>query len=301
MGPMGVMGAMGLAGSAGPAGSAGATGNPGPTGPQGPAGTLYGEQAAAFAGFTTATTTGSAGGREAMNAKCAAEISGSHVCHYAEYELAASGTNVPAAGAWLDASCLEVYAGDSLSSGEVGCGYFMASTDSGREIVSETGENCSNWTSGSNEQQGSVIAPTGGATDTCDGARPIACCNTPYHETFRGFTTATSAGSAGGRAAMHRICAAQFAGSHLCHLAEYGRAGSRTTPPAAGAWIDDSTWKSTDSDFGALPRSGRNTTPAVSCDSWTSASSGVEAETITAGGDVLSYCNVAHELACCGG
>jgi hypothetical protein len=35
-----------------------------------------------FAGFTTATTTGSGGGPIGMNVKCHAEFAGSHLCHY---------------------------------------------------------------------------------------------------------------------------------------------------------------------------------------------------------------------------
>jgi len=103
----------GATGSQGPPGSSGAAGSTGPTGPQGPQGVtgaagpggmLYGEDAAVFAGFTSATTTGNAGGREAMHALCNAAFSGSHMCHAAEYNLATSATPVPSAGAWIAGS-----------------------------------------------------------------------------------------------------------------------------------------------------------------------------------------------------
>lgn len=92
MGPTGATGATGLQGPAGPTGlqgPAGAAGNPGPQGPAGPAGNgAYGEDIPAFAGFTQALSTGDAGGRDGMHAKCAAEFAGSHLCHASEYQLA---------------------------------------------------------------------------------------------------------------------------------------------------------------------------------------------------------------------
>ena len=39
---------------------------------------------------------------------------------------------------------------------------------------------------------------------------------------------------------MHQRCGQAFAGSHLCHVAEYERATPTITPPATGAWLDAS-------------------------------------------------------------
>ncbi|MDQ3337436.1 MAG: hypothetical protein M4D80_19920 [Myxococcota bacterium] len=311
MGPTGQTGATGSIGAAGPAGPTGATGpagpagpagqgNPGPTGPQGPAGTIYGELASAFAGFTTATTTGAAGGREAMNAICTAQFGASHMCHYAEYHLAASGATVPAAGAWLDLSCIEHTAGGTVESGRIGCGDSLASTDAGRLIEGGTGSNCSSWTTAAQFTSGGVAQADGQAnTAACATARPIACCNTPFKEKFRGFTAATTSGAAGGRAAMHARCAAEFAGSHLCHLSEYTRAASSVTPPANGAWMDDSTYHNRFENRGALPRSGRTVHANGACQAWTSNNQFANAFAMNAAGGVRGNCDVPRVLACC--
>ena len=318
MGPMGPMGLMGPIGPQGPKGdpgaqgpkgdpgaqgSAGPQGNPGPTGPAGPAGTVFGEQAAAFAGFSTTTTTGNAGGREAMNALCGAEFGATaHLCHYAEYQLAASGANVPASGAWIDFSCVEQDAGGTVESGRLGCGDPVASSDSGRDVLAGASSNCLNWTTTQNLSNGAVIIEPASTTNAaCNVARAVACCNTPFRERFRGFTNATHTGAAGGRAAMHRACAAEFAGSHLCHLAEYWRANPTTSPPAGGAWIDHSSFNDITEDMGAMPRSGRSAYPSSACTAWTNASSVDNALTITPTGDQSQACSVARPLACCGG
>ncbi len=289
----GAAGSPGPAGPIGPSGPMGMQGATGPTGPAGPPGTLYGEAASAFAGFTSATTTGAAGGREAMHATCATAFAGSHLCHNAEYQLAASGTAVPALGAWIDASCIE----QSIEAGRIGCGTSAASIDAGRDVESNVSLNCANWTTAGTDS-GSVVMPvTGNAA--CNVARPLACCSTPFRETFRGFTTTTTSGAVGGRAAMHARCSAAFSGSHLCHLAEYERASSKTSPPSGGAWLDDSTFDDATEDGGALQRSGRNTNTALSCTSWTVTSG--NGLTITAAGATDAVCTTTLALACCGG
>lgn len=298
-GPMGATGAMGAQGPMGPAGAQGPAGNPGPAGPQGPAGTLFGEAASSFAGFTTATTNGAAGGREAMNARCAAEFAGAHLCHYAEYQLAASAATVPAAGAWLDLSCIEQTAGGTVESGRLGCGDQLGSPDSGRLIDTSTGGNCSNWTSNGQFIKGGVINIASDISAACDVARPLACCNTPYVETFRGFTTATTTGVAGGRAAMHARCAQEFAGSHMCFLAEYTRASPTVTPPASGAWLDGSTYHNLGEYRGAMPRSGRLTRQSSGCQGWTIGGLN-QGTTITPAGWVSQTCDTARPIACCG-
>jgi len=256
--------------------------------------------ASSFAGFTFATTTGASGGREAMNALCAAEFGASHLCHYAEYHLAASGATVPAAGAWLDLSCIEQTAGGTVESGRIGCGDSLASSDAGRLIEPGTGSNCSSWTTAQQFTNGGLVQPDGQAINgACATARPLACCNTPFKEKFRGFTSATTNGAAGGRAAMHARCAAEFAGSHLCHIAEYGRAGSSVTPPAAGAWMDDSTYHNRGENRGALPRSGRGTHAQSACNAWTTNNQFANALAMNATGGVRGSCDVARVLACC--
>lgn len=315
LGPMGVMGLIGPTGTTGPAGvngSPGATGpggpagppgagNPGPAGPTGPAGTLYGEVASAFAGFTAATTTGAAGGREQMHARCAAEFPDGHLCHYGEYQLAASGISVPASGAWIDFSCIEQNAGGTVESGNLGCGSYSGSPDSGRSTSTPTGGNCMAWTAATNvNMTGIMLHPSLVLSGACTEARPLACCTTPYHETFRGFTTATTSGAAGGRPAMHARCSAQFAGSHLCHHAEYHRATPTVSPPAGGAWIDNSTFNSAGENDGAMPNSGRSTHPNGACASWTDGNPNRSGTTMTTANSTNGACDVQRPLACCG-
>jgi hypothetical protein len=208
---------------------------------------------------------------------------------------------VPAQGAWIDHSCIEKDEGGTVESGHIACGITLASPDSGRLISTTSTYNCSNWTVDTGFAAGAVIDLANDATATCTVARPLACCNTPYRERFRGITTATTTGNGGGRAAMHERCAKQFAGSHLCHLAEYARASPTATPPAAGAWIDDSSYNSAFEDSGAMPRSGRSTSPTGGCAAWTAGSLAGGATTIAPAGDVHATCDTVHPLACCGG
>lgn len=55
---------------------------------------------------------------------------------------------------------------------------------------------------------------------------------------FAGYTT-TSIDGQQGRQGMHAACRAQFAGSHMCHMAEFFRARVGQAPSTA-AWMDDS-------------------------------------------------------------
>jgi hypothetical protein len=312
MGPMGVMGLMGpagmtgpqgpmgIAGSTGPQGPAG-SGDPGPAGPAGPPGTLYGEAASAFAGFTTATTTGAAGGREAMHARCANEFPGGHMCHYGEYQLAASGIAVPANGAWLDFSCTEQNQGGTVESGRLGCGSYSGAPDGGRSTPDASGGNCTAWTaSGPGTQTGIMLHPSLAISGPCTDSRPIACCSTPYRETFRGFSTVMTTGNAGGRPGMHAICTQQFSGSHLCHHAEYHRATPTITPPAGGAWIDSSSFNSATENGGAMATSGRSTSPTGSCASWTDANPSRLGIMMTPANSTTGSCGTQRPLACCG-
>lgn len=282
MGIMGVMGppgangasgAMGPAGPQGPAGPAGA-GNPGPQGPAGPAGNgAYSEDIAAFAGYTAALTDGNAGGRDGMHARCAAEFSGSHLCHISEYQLANSATTVPASGAWIDPSILPyALSSDSDLTYESAPGF-------GREDFSFT---CFSWTSNTStgtwsasflradglvQSTSSNVAP---AQPACNLQRALACCNGAPKVQFAGFTTVQpdGAGVGNGRPGMHAACASEFTGSHMCHIAEYLRTGSGTTIPATGAWLDPSVNERNEIVTGGSPRFGRMTS-RYSCNGWT--------------------------------
>ena len=289
MGPMGPMGMMGPIGPTGPAGTNGTNGapgaqgpagpqgpmgppgagNPGPQGPVGPAGNgAYGEDVAAFAGFTATLSTGNAGGRDGMHAKCAAEFPGAHLCHVSEYQLAGSATTVPASGAWIDPS-VDVNGDFTLDS----------STSFGREARSST---CSAWTTDSStsftttymQPNGRVVTASSGTLPKppgCETPRALACCNGAPKIIFAGFTTAANTGggfNANGRPGMHAVCNAEFPGSHMCHIAEYQRAGSPASVPTSGAWVDPSVDELGDFTLGAAPRFGRETSDST-CAGWT--------------------------------
>lgn len=267
-GPAGATGAQGPAGATGPQGPAG-SGNPGPQGPAGPAGTgAYTEDIAAFAGFTVATTDGNAGGRDAMHAKCATEFTGSHLCHISEYQLANSATSVPAGGAWIDPSVLPT-TGDITTDGAYA---------NGREDYSYT---CASWTSASATSfsasflraDGNVQLTSSNTFPTppaCNVQRALACCNGAPKIQLAGFTTlqVDGAGTGAGRPGMHAACAAQFTGSHMCHIAEYLRADSASTVPATGAWLDPSIDENGEVATGGSPRFGRETS-SYTCNGWT--------------------------------
>ena len=241
-GPMGLPGTNGTNGTNGAPGATGPAGPPGPTGPQGvagsqgPGGMEYGEDAATFAGFTTATYTGVAGGREVMNARCAAQFTGSHLCHISEYNLATPATIVPADGAWIDASTdYDGLTGDPTAITNL----------AGKNVARYVGlsdNNCYSWTqsvAGTTNLFGLTVTRGSANNIACTSQRSLACCSSPFREWFRGFTTATVTGARpGGRNEMHQLCGAQFPGSHLCFVSEYYRAAPTVSPPASGAWID---------------------------------------------------------------
>lgn len=285
------MGALGPAGPStpGPVGPQGPQGN---AGPRGPAGAWFGEEAAAFAGFTSTPITANAGGREQMHARCAAAFPGSHLCHMTEYELAVSTTPIPTIGAWIDNSAAANGDPDasSLASGRV----------TGRNPFG----NCANWTSVSGNDYATSLEPGGGALRSCAGQHVLACCSTPYREVFRGYTTATTTGSSGGRAQMHARCAAELPGSHLCHVAEYHRATPTVTPPANGAWIDQSGAASTDAVVNtsvAARDAGRWTsrTPFGNCANWTDLAASSYGVAVSPSSAVITSCAQSLPLACC--
>jgi hypothetical protein len=296
-------------GAPGAAGMAGSAGAQGPSGPAGPAGTVYGEPGARFAGFTTAKVPGNHGGREAMHATCAAQYSGSHMCHFAEYVLTNSATTPPATGAWLDPSCGDVT--DNLGHQTMQCNLWgEARPDMGRYISVDPNayndDSCTTWNSAVSGVSGLTITPAGGVAVACTTVLPIACCSTPFAEVFRGFTTATTQGNVNGRAVMHGLCGAQYPGSHLCHVAEYHR-GHPTSVPAGGAWVDASTLGNYGfiSNFSAVARAGRFTGRETTfnndnCKQWTSNGTGINAYVVKPAGTTTAACTSSLPLACCG-
>jgi hypothetical protein len=304
MGAMGVAGSTGPAGATGPAGPQGAQGVPGA---QGAGGGTFGEAAATFAGFSTATAIGGTiGGREKMHALCAAQFTGSHLCHMGEYGASNSATTPPAAGAWIDASgAVELFNANVTAVSD------LASTDVGRYIGELDSLNCDNWsfTDMGGALFGGTITPTGLTTVACTSSHVLACCSTPYVEKFKGFTTATTTGVVNGRAAMHALCGAQFAGSHMCHASEYGRATPATTPPTGGAWIDASGFVRNAGDTQAVTEiatghMGRyiGQLDSLNCENWSAATSGGSATfggVITSTGITSVACTTSHPVSCC--
>jgi hypothetical protein len=315
-GTNGATGATGPTGPMGPGGSPGATGpagpsTPGPTGPQGVAGPpgsggmLYGEDAAVFAGFTISPVEGVQGGREKMHAICAATFAGAHLCHIGEYNLANSATTVPSGGAWIDSS-------GGAEGGGAGVFDDIATRDIGRYTDQLFSGNCDNWTAstdGINATSGLLLTTSGPSDVLCTTTHVLACCSTVYKEVFRGYTSATTSGVAGGRTAMHSLCGAEYASSHMCHIAEYNRATPTTSPPAGGAWIDESGFNRTSnggdvSSAAAAVDFGRYTGQLFSgnCDNWTASTDGINATSgllITTAGPSTVLCTTTHPVACC--
>ena len=288
-GPAGPMGPAGTVGPAGAAGSVGPAGPPGPQGPAGPPGSgAYAEDEPGFAGFTVATFNGSLGGRPAAHAACGAEFSGAHLCHASEYLLSRSATNVPAAGAWLDASATETDSSLVL----------QGSTTYGRN----TSYSCQSFTTTSNSFSGTYLQPSGAVTwnsGVCNLVRPLACCNGAPKHVFAGFTAGTYTGNLGGRPAVHAICNAEFSGAHLCDATAYLRSVS-ATPITTEAWLD----ASADLDGGltlqGVPSSGPNT--GYSCQSFTTTSNSFSGTYLQTSGAITwnsGVCATPRRIACC--
>jgi hypothetical protein len=295
-GAAGAMGPMGPAGAMGPAGPQGSAGPQGVAGAMGPGGMVTGELASQFAGFTATSYTGTQAGRESMHAHCAAEFAGAHLCHFSEFYMANSSTVTPAAGAWIDSSA-GIEASASNSSPILGTGHPRLGRYTGGNTL-----NCTSWNA--TGSSGYVMTISGWSQVQCTTTHSLACCTTPYAEGFRGFTTATvTGGLPGGRAEMNQVCGAQFAGSHMCHIAEYNRANSAVTPPAAGVWIDSSAYLRTQGDsfsenYAATAEMGRYTAPnTLNCVAWTQTNS--SGYSYSANGLSQVQCTTSHALACC--
>jgi hypothetical protein len=249
-----------------------------------------------------------------MHALCNAQYVGSHLCHWSEYNLATPATPVPADGAWLDSAGFRGYSSSSTYATTE-----IASVDHGRFTDFNYGYNCGNWTANdylssgyTYDTKGTAVIPAGESYPLCKVPRVLACCTSPYKEEFAGFTPASVVGAMGGREMMHGLCATTFSGSHMCHMAEYERATSPVTPPAAGAWLDTSAFQTSSTIYAvddvASRAAGRFTdfNYGYNCGNWTAndyVSSGYTYDTkgtaIAPEGAVYPTCKVARPVACC--
>ncbi|MEO5728051.1 MAG: hypothetical protein ABI134_24645, partial [Byssovorax sp.] len=217
-------------------------------------------------------------------ATCAAAFPGAHLCHASEYLLTESTAPVPAAGAWIDASA-DISGGSTITGASPLFGRYANGA-------------CLNWTTSSSSYSGYIVGTDGAITSaSCPSTHLLACCNGAPRVAFAGITSANA--PMNGRAAMHAFCDASFAGSHLCHAAEYMRTDSTASIPASGAWIDASANATGGSTItGASPVFGRYTNGA--CLNWTTTSSSYSGYIVGADGAVTSAsCPGAHPAACC--
>ena len=119
--------------------------------------------------------------------------------------------------------------------------------------------------------------------------------------TFAGFTPSTYTGAImGGRPGAHARCAAAFAGSHMCHAAEYIQSNSATTPPTEGAWLDPSTAGGNDTANSGMPGSGRYLY-GYTCNAWSNNSTSYSGTWVSPTGTITSsgYCDASRAIACC--
>jgi hypothetical protein len=107
---------------------------------------------------------------------------------------------------------------------------------------------------------------------------------------------------------MHALCATQFAGSHMCHAAEYYRTQSTITPPAAGAWIDASGYQRAYadaqevSDVASIHASRYTGQSDHNCYAWSQVKTGTQqlfGLIVTPAGPYDADCSTAHPIACC--
>ena len=118
---------------------------------------------------------------------------------------------------------------------------------------------------------------------------------------FVGFTTTTYTGLIpNGRPGAHAACAAAFAGSHLCHVAEYALANSPIDPPATGAWLDPSAEFDSSTSYNGSPQAGRAPN-GYSCLSFGHSGNTYGGTSVGASGSMgwTTDCDKAKSLACC--
>ncbi len=288
-GPRGLTGATGAAGPAGPAGApgaqgltgaTGATGPAGPAGPSGPAGAvLYLDGGVVlapgasmeFAGFTATLYTGALGGYPGANAKCAAEFPGAHFCTMADFDDANPTVAPGGSGAWVD--------------------YNRSTTSGQRDHTSCQVSGAWNW--GNTGASGRSMNPVGYPTSAvCNEQKPLACCRQVSRVVFRGYTSMTYTGLLGGYPGANAKCAAQFAGSFFCTMAEYDLANPTSAPGGAGAWVDyNRSATSTQRDHTSCQVSG----------AWNWGSTGASGRSMNpVGYPTSAACNEVKPLACCG-
>ncbi|HEY3357896.1 MAG TPA: hypothetical protein VGQ83_31885 [Polyangia bacterium] len=281
-GPTGAIGPIGLPGSPGPTGATGLAGPAGPTGPTG------------AAGATGATgPTGTAGAAGATGATGPTGPAGTAGAAGATGATGPTGPTGPAGAAGATGATgptgLQGVAGVTGPAGPTG-------------DIGPAGPTGPAGPKGDPGPQGAPGVPgTGGGLYGEEAA------------TFVGFTTTPVTGDRGGRETMHALCAAAFAGSHLCHVSEHGLASSATPPPAGGAWIDYSTSVNSQATVYAVSDiaargSGRYIGPIDSnCRNWTITSYVEYGSTYYTSAPVLKAdgvsgtdrCSNAHVLACC--
>jgi len=126
-----------------------------------------------FRGFTSAATTGAAGGRELMHRLVRRRIRRSHMCHFAEYERATPSTVPPATGGVARHHRLPVGLVVDVHPHRHRGGERRPLHDS------HYPQNCDNWTAtmdGSYPTTGTAIAPKGAVYPACSEAHVVACC-----------------------------------------------------------------------------------------------------------------------------
>jgi hypothetical protein len=224
------------------------------------------------------------------HATCGAAFPGAHLCHTSEFIVSAGATaiTIPAGGAWLDPST-PLGGGSSYNEGSPTYGRYTGA------------DGCTNWTSALSTALGTLLTSDGGMTSgsPCNVKRALACCGTVPKVQFVGYTTANATFSPAGRPAMHGACAAEFASSHMCHVAEYLNASPSGAIPASGAWMDPSVDLNGGSIFtGGAPGMGRYL-GGNACTNWTSTAGTNGALVQSDGGTNVGACNVARRIACC--
>jgi hypothetical protein len=293
-GMQGTQGMPGVQGMAGPMGLQGPSGPPGPSGPalylDGGALPVASSDGYAFAGYTAAVYDGNLGGPIGANAKCAAEFVGSHLCTDREFMWAgvSSAPASPDAGFWMD---------DSRFSSQSAPNFFPRDRDySGcQEWVSNVGAG-NFW----HFWQQTGISMVDGY-NVCNVPRQLACCRSPHAGWFRGYTTALYDGNLGGPIGANQKCSAQFPRSHLCTDREFMWAGTSVSSGAAGFWMDDSRFSSQ-----SAPNFFPRDRDYSGCQEWVSNAGAGNfwhywQPTGISTVDGYNVCNVARQLACCGG
>jgi hypothetical protein len=232
-----------------------------------------------------------------MHAMCAAQFTGAHLCHASEYALATPASPVPAAGAWVDGSG---YTGTNSYEQTL----LLATIFTGRYVAADPNLNCMSWTTSGASNYGAAVQPSGAAELACNVARPLACCVTPYREKWKGLAGSVT-GSQGGREQMHAVCAAQYAGAHMCHAAEYYRTGNATPLPTGGAWVDGSGYTGGSSYEQTLLLAPVNVgryvaaDPNLNCMGWTTSGASNYGAAVQPSGAAELACNVTRPVACC--